>query len=149
MKLTRKGFTLIELLVVIAIIALLISIVTPALNKTREAGRRTVCASHMHQVGLAIHMYAGENRGYVPVHDGELAPNDLYWTCYLYTGKITNLGYLIDSYIPVGSDIIFCPSNRVLLGIGTESGFEEYMHAKGWWEVWKDIHGTADWPYLP
>jgi len=149
MKMKRKGFTLIELLVVIAIIALLLSVVVPALRKAREAGRRAVCGVHMHQVGLAIQMYADENKGFVPLHDGEMVPNGLYWTTYMYTGKITNLGFLVGDYIPIGSKIIFCPSNRVLLGHGTLSGFDEYMPANGWWDVWENIQNNTGWPYLP
>jgi len=57
----RKGFTLIELLVVIAIIALLLSILTPALNVVKERARRVVCKSNMHQWALAIFAYVGAN----------------------------------------------------------------------------------------
>jgi len=57
----RKGFTLIELLVVIAIIALLLSILTPALNTVKERARRTVCKSNLHQWALAVHAYAAAN----------------------------------------------------------------------------------------
>ncbi len=59
----RRGFTLIELLVVIAIIALLMSILMPALNRARELGRRTVCMGNLKQLALAWVMYADENRG--------------------------------------------------------------------------------------
>ncbi|MHA1471277.1 MAG: type II secretion system protein, partial [Candidatus Asgardarchaeia archaeon] len=63
----KKGFTLIELLVVIAIIALLVSILMPALAKAREMARRIVCASQQRDVGLAIAMYENENKGSAPV----------------------------------------------------------------------------------
>lgn len=55
------GFTLIELLVVIAIIALLMSILFPALNRAREQGKRAICLNNLKSLQLAWIMYADEN----------------------------------------------------------------------------------------
>jgi len=62
----RKGFTLVELLTVVAIIAVLMAVLLPALNKAREAGKTVACLSNLKQLGYVMHMYAGDNRGYLP-----------------------------------------------------------------------------------
>jgi prepilin-type N-terminal cleavage/methylation domain-containing protein/prepilin-type processing-associated H-X9-DG protein len=59
-------FTLIELLVVIAIIAILASLLLPALNKAREQGRKAKCVSNIKQVFLATSNYADSYDGYIP-----------------------------------------------------------------------------------
>jgi prepilin-type N-terminal cleavage/methylation domain-containing protein/prepilin-type processing-associated H-X9-DG protein len=62
----RNGFTLVELLVVIGIIALLISILLPALNRAREAANTIVCKSNMKQLANGFFYYANDNKGYFP-----------------------------------------------------------------------------------
>lgn len=63
---TPKGFTLIELLVVIAIIAILAALLLPALAKAKERGRRAVDQSNLHQQGIALQVYTGDNNNNLP-----------------------------------------------------------------------------------
>jgi prepilin-type processing-associated H-X9-DG protein/prepilin-type N-terminal cleavage/methylation domain-containing protein len=70
------GFTLVELLVVIGIIALLISILLPALGKARQQANLLYCSSNLKNIGQLIQEYATENHGYTPIAYN----NALYYT---------------------------------------------------------------------
>lgn len=63
----RRGFTLIELLIVIAVIAILAGLLVPVLARARRAAQQRVCASNLHQIGLALRMYGDDNDGSFPI----------------------------------------------------------------------------------
>lgn len=75
----RKAFTLIELLVVVSIIALLISILLPALNQARENAKRVACSTNLHAIGQMLYLYAEANENCIPPQ----------WTGYEVSGGVT------------------------------------------------------------
>jgi len=158
----RRAFTLIELLVVVAIIALLISILLPALGRAKEQTKAAVCSSNLHQLALASTYYAQENQDRLPYIRGTKVPGSnplrYQYPYYQYDQLLLFYKYLPDL------KIYRCPSAReknsvqIYAGeagglgekgsyytvLGTDSYFRGPMRAGYWPGV-----NPADYPDVP
>ncbi|HEX41858.1 MAG TPA: type II secretion system protein [Phycisphaerales bacterium] len=131
----NRAFTLIELLVVIAIIAVLMAVLLPALAAARMQGKRIASAGNLRQIGLAIEMYAQDNRGLFPAcsHDSAV-------------GVAGSWVYTLRPYVGDINEIRICPadpSGRERLARGLTSyvlngyiAIDDHHHHEG-----EDTHG--------
>ncbi len=137
---SKKGFTLIELLVVIAIIALLLSIITPALRSAKEQARKAVCAAHVKSLLTGIYVYAARFDDNIPssIWGMNATWNFICWQTYAPEDDPrpcwVNLGRLYGTDVIDDPEIFYCPSqkNKIL----------QNYHSTGW--DWKSPTGNEE-----
>ena len=124
----RPGFTLIELLVVIAVIAILAAMLLPALAAAKQKAWTTSCTSNLHQIGLAMKMFADDHAEFYPE-----SGNVIYWNALdSVTGKPSWMEQLA-SY--VGSTNVYrCPGN-VQLPLNMQNPFNYFNGDRAAWIV--------------
>ena len=111
----RRAFTLVELLVVIGIIVLLIAILLPALKAARERANRIKCASNLRQIGIALRIYAHDNKGHFPrtpykPRDGVTAWLGVSWVYPGLYNDVTGPLCLLIRYRLLTRKVFLCPS---------------------------------------
>ena len=150
----RHGFTLVELLIVIAIIGLLVMLLLPAVNSTREAARRTQCTNNLRQIGIGVLNYESASQHLPPGQFRRVADGDRWaWTVLVLPFlEERSIAERIDTYAPIYSErnmgtpqnpgpltlrvsTFLCPSSATL----HESRFEGQIGNIGGEEPWSGV----------
>lgn len=141
---TLHAFTIPELLVTIAIIAILAAVLLPALTRAKEQGKATICLNNLRQLGLALHVYAGDHDDALPYNMGKdgidetvakgefrnWANDVMSWELDSYNTNTTllTIGGL-GPYVGGVAKVFKCPSDTALSGIQRDAGWTERVRS--------------------
>ena len=140
----RSGFTLVELLVVVAIVAILASMLLPALGRAKAKARSIQCLSNLNQLSLAVRMYAGDHSGAFPYNFGSAdtrksigdgtylnwANNVMSWELDSdNTNRVWATTRGISPYLGNSVGIYRCPSDNALSAIQRSAGWRNRIRS--------------------
>jgi prepilin-type N-terminal cleavage/methylation domain-containing protein len=128
----KTGFTLIELLVVIAILGILAAMLLPALGRAKQSACTAACLGNLHQIGLALNMYAPENNYFLPdcrMLAGQPLPGD---------PRAEPLPLTLKPFLP-NTNVFCCPADRSFyLANGASYAWNSYLNNAS-------FNNPADW----
>jgi prepilin-type N-terminal cleavage/methylation domain-containing protein/prepilin-type processing-associated H-X9-DG protein len=158
-----SAFTLIELLVVIAIIAILASMMLPALAMAKEKARSIVCVNNLKQIGIAHHLYANDFNDFLVPAEYNVrrgAPYQEGWPTLLVNGKYAEAPRITESDKLPAKSIFRCPSGLPAVNTTQPTSRDDPEGARAWLytsestgkkyyiHTWYGINGSTGQPRL-